>query len=118
MTGFSVATKNEMLDSKTFDRVRLHSGAPGADGSANQISDTLVAAVFNAASGGERLLNADIAYTGLTPSQSVTHFSAWEWNAGDPIYRGSSALTGDNSVNAAGEFTLKGTTTKLAITDV
>lgn len=111
---FSTTAKNTMLDALAIDRVQLHSGDPGADGSNNVIAGTKVAASFAAASNGERALSANVDYTGLTPSQSITHYSIWE-TAGT-VYRGSKPLTGDQAANASGEYTLKATT-KLTLTD-
>jgi hypothetical protein len=106
---FSDTAKNQALDGITVDRVSLHSGDPGTTG-ANLVG-TRTAATFNAASAGERLLNADVAFTGLTALQSVTHWGAW-LNAGT-VFKCGGALTGDAAANAAGEYTLKGTTTKI-----
>ena len=117
MGTFSEDTKNEMLDSKTFDRVQLHDGDPGADGTGNVVAGTMKAAVFAAAGSGARALSADVEWTGLTPLQSITHFSVWEYNGGAPIFRGKDDITGDQAANAAGEYTLKGTTTTLTLTD-
>ena len=108
---FSVVARNQALDGITVDRVSLHSGDPGTTG-ANYISaGGKQAATFNAAASGERLLNADVAFTGLGAGASVTHFGVW-LAAGD-VYKAGSSLTGDVTANAAGEYTLKGTTTKI-----
>ena len=106
-----------MLDSLTVDRVRLHSGDPGAAGTNNTIAAFgLTAATFNAASGGERTLASDVAFTGGTALQSVTYFSAWQ-NSGT-VFQGSGQITsGDVAANAAGAYTLVATTTKLDIND-
>jgi hypothetical protein len=54
----SVGTKNAMLDSRTLNRIRLHSGAPGASGTDNTVRCGIVnAAVFDAAASGSRALN-------------------------------------------------------------
>jgi len=111
---FSTTAQNTMLDALVIDRVQLHSGDPGADGTGNVIADTKVAASFAAASNAERVLSADVDYTGLTPSQSITHVSFWK-DAGT-VYHGSKALTGDQAANASGEYKLKATT-KLRLTD-
>jgi hypothetical protein len=109
---YSTTALNEALDGITVDRVRLHSGAPGASGTDNALGSATVACTFNAASGGERLLNADVAFTGLGASATVSHFSLWE-NAGT-VFKGGFARTGgDATANAAGEYTLKATTTKM-----
>lgn len=108
----STIALNQALDGVIIDRIRLHSGDPGVAGTSNALGSGLSAATFNAASGAERLLNADVLVTGLTASQSVTHFSIW-LNAGT-VFKGGFALTsGDIVANVAGEYTLKGTTTKL-----
>lgn len=109
--GFSTTARNQALDAITVDRVSLHSGDPGTTG-ANQIAAAgLQAATFNAAASGERLLNADVAFTGMAAGQPVTFFGAW-LNAGT-VFKCGAALTGDQAANASGEYTLKGTTTKI-----
>lgn len=111
--GFVAAARNTMLDALTADRVQLHSGDPGAAGTDNVVATTYVAATFNAASGGERALSADIDFTGLSALQAITHVSVWK-NVGT-VFHGSVAITGDQAANAAGAYTLKGTTTKLSL---
>lgn len=108
---YAVTARNLALNAITVDRVRLHSGAPGAAGTDNALG-ALTAATFNAAASGERLLSADVKLTGLGASASVTHFSIW-LNSGT-VFRGGFAMTsGDVTANAAGEYVLKGTTTKM-----
>ena len=86
-----------MLDGLTVDRVRLHSGDPGADGTANQVG-SLTAATFAAAASGERALSAQVNFTGLTANQAVSWFSVW-LNAGT-VYKGKAQITGDATSNA------------------
>lgn len=114
---FSTAAKNTMLDALTVDRVRLHSGDPGAAGTNNTIAAFgLTAATFAAAASGERALSSDVNFTGGAASQSVTHWSAWQ-NSGT-VFQGSGTIgTGDVTANAAGEYTLKATNTKLRLPD-
>ena len=114
MSVFSEAAKNTMLDALTANRVRLHSGDPGAAGTANELG-SLETATFDAASDGERALSANVEVTGLTASQSVTWFSVW--NSTGPAFLGKGQIvSGDTQANAAGEFTLT-TATKLQLTD-
>ena len=108
---FSVTARNQALDGITVDRVSLHSGDPGTTGANLIAGGGKLAATFNAAASGERVLNADVAFSGLGANQAVTHFGVW-LNAGD-VFKCGAALTGDQQANAAGEYTLKGTTTKL-----
>ena len=113
---YSTAAKNLMLDALTADRVRLHSGAPGAAGTDNALGAGLSSATFAAASSAERALSSDVTVTGLTASQSVTHFSVWK-NTGTVFEGSGSITTGDVAANSAGEYTLKATNTKLRLTD-
>ena len=111
---FSTDAENEALDGITADYISLHSGDPGTTG-ANLISsvDTAkMAATFNAAGSSERVLNADVTFTGGTPSDPVTHFGAWEGNS-PGTFKFGNALTGDQAFNAAGEYTVKATDTKM-----
>jgi hypothetical protein len=111
---FATAAKNTMLDALTPNRVRLHSGDPGAAGANNQLG-SLTAATFAAASGGERALDAQVDFTGLSAGQSVTYFSVW--NSTGPTFLGSGQITsGDVAANAAGEYSLA-TGTKLDLED-
>lgn len=114
---FVEAAKHTMLNALTADRVQLHSGDPGAAGTNNVVATTYVAATFSAASGGERVLASDVAFTGLTANQTITHMTVWNHNGGTAILHGSKAITGDQAANASGEYTLKATTTKLALSD-
>jgi hypothetical protein len=111
MATFATVALNQALDGITVDRVSLHSGDPGTTGANYITAAGRQAATFNAASGGERLLNADVAFTGMTGGQAVTYWGAW-LNAGT-VFKCGGPLTGDTAANAAGEFTLKGTTTKI-----
>jgi hypothetical protein len=112
---FATTAKNAMLDALTLDRIRLHSGAPGAAGTDNALGAGLSAATFAAASSGSRALSSGVAVTGLSASQSVTHFSVWT-NSGS-VFRGSGTISsGDVAANAAGEYTLA-TGTTVAIND-
>ena len=112
---FSTTALNEALNGITVDRVRLHSGDPGGAGTSNALG-SLTAATFSTASGGERLLATDVQLTGLGASQAVSHFSVW-LNSGT-VFKGGFPLAGgsDTNANAAGEYTLKATTTKMTAT--
>jgi hypothetical protein len=113
MAGYSVVARNQALDGITVDRVRLHTGDPGAAGTdGTPLGAGTVAATFNAAASGERLLDSDVNFTGLGANAAVGFFSIW-LNSGT-VFKGGFAITsGDTNANAAGEYTLKATTTKL-----
>jgi hypothetical protein len=113
MASFSTDALNEALDGITVDRLSLHSADPGTTG-ANEIGAAgKQAATINAAASGERALNADVDFSGMTGGQTVTHVGFWEHNGGSPIFKAGEALAGDQAANAAGEYTVKATTTKL-----
>ena len=111
---FSTAAKNTMLDSLTVNRVRLHSGDPGASGTDSALG-SLTTAVFQAASGGERVLDANVELTGLGAGQAVSYVSFWQ--ASGTVFHGSKTLTGSGQANDDGEYTLLATVTKLDIND-
>jgi hypothetical protein len=108
---FSTAAKNQALDGIDLKQVSLHSADPGATGANLIAGGGKQAATFNAAASAERVLNADVAFSSLGNGQAVTHFGVWD-TAGTGFLCGA-ALTGDQAANAAGEYTLKGTTTKV-----
>jgi hypothetical protein len=110
--GFSLTARQQALDGITVDRVSLHSADPGTDGSNYITAGGRQVATFNAANAsGERQLSGDVAFSGMSANQTVTHWGAW-LNSGT-VFKCGSALTGDQAANAAGEYTLKGTTTKI-----
>lgn len=110
--GYSVDAKDIMLDALTVNRIRLHSGDPGASGTDNELGAGLSTAVFDAASSGQRALNADVTVTGLAANQSVTHVSFW--NSTGPVFLASAPISsGDVEANASGEYTVRATTTYL-----
>lgn len=112
---FATAAKNTMLDALGPDLISLHDGDPGGSGTSNEISGgsyARVAATFSAASSGERALASDVDFV-CTALTGVTHFGVWDAS----VFLGSGTLTGDAAFNAAGEYTVKATTTKLDIND-
>lgn len=110
---YTTAALNLALDAITVDAVRLHSGDPGGSGTSNALGAGTSSATFNAAASAQRLLNADVTVTGLSANQSVTHFSVWN---GATFRGGFTISSGDVQANAAGEYKLKATTTKMTAT--
>lgn len=112
----SDTAKNAALNALTLDRIRLHSGDPGASGTSNALG-SLTAATFASASGGSRALASNVTLTGLGASQSCTWFSVWNNNGGSPIFMARSPIeAGDTVANASGELILT-TATAVNITD-
>lgn len=105
MSVFSTDAKNEMLDALTCDEIQLHDGDPGAAGTANRVgaANGIEAAVFAAASSGARALNADVDFTGMGDSTSITWISVWESGV---QFQGKAQLSGDAASNSSGEFTV------------
>ena len=108
---FSTTAKNQALDGIDLKQVSLHSGDPGTTGANLIAGGGKQAATFNAAGSGERVLNADVAFSSLGANQTVTYFGAWD--TGGTNFLCGAALTGDQAANSAGEYTLKATTTKV-----
>lgn len=104
--GFATTALNDALDGMDLALVSLHSADPSTDGANYITAGGKQAATFNAASGGARCLNADVEFSGMSGSQTVTHFGIWE--TGGSTFVCGAALTGDQAANAAGEYTLKG----------
>lgn len=111
---FSTAAKNSMLDALTVNRVQLHSGNPGAAGADNALG-SLTAAVFDAASGGERAMNADVTLSGLGANQSVSWVSFWK--AAGSVFHGAQQLTGAAEADGSGDYILLASGTKLRLSD-
>lgn len=117
---FVAAAKNTMLDALTVDRLSLHTGDPGTSGTANEVSGgtpayARKACVYAAASGGERLLNADVTFD-IPGSTSVQYVGKWNYNGGTMIFHGSDHVTTE-TFGAQGQYIVKATTSKIALTD-
>jgi hypothetical protein len=114
--GFTTTVKNSMLDSETINLCSLHSGDPGSVGTSNELTGgspayARKAAVFNAAGGGERVLNADVTFD--VPASTVAYVGFW--NSTGPVFKGSVAVTSEVFA-AQGQYKLTATTTKLTLT--
>ncbi len=104
----TTAFKNLLLNASDIDTLSLHSGDPGAAGTANEVTGggyVRKNGVFAAATNAARALSADVDFS--TPAnQSVTYIGFW---AGS-VFRGSKAVTGDLSANASGQYRITNTT--------
>ena len=59
--------------------IKLHTGDPGAAGTANPATETTRKSIsFGAASAGAITSDADISWTNISGSQDATHFTAWD----------------------------------------
>lgn len=98
----------------------LHSGDPGAAGTANQTTAPRGAITFNVDADGDLTITATESFTGGAASGACTHVSLWGGTGagtkGTGTVRGSYALTGDQTFNSAGEYNLTGVTINLTAT--
>jgi hypothetical protein len=89
----------------TSATVRLHTGDPGAAGTANASGETAAQTVtFNAASGGSMALASSVSWTAWdVGTETITHISIWDNNT---TFKRSAALTASRTVNDGDTFTL------------
>ena len=85
--------------------IKLHTGDPGAAGTANAATETTrKAASFGAASAGAITSDADISWTNISGSQDASHFTAWDnLTAGNFLFSGT--ITG-NAYTAGDTYTI------------
>jgi len=112
-TGLSSYLANKFLDavanatsySAANVYVKLHTGEPGANGTANAATETTrKEATFSSASSGAIASDADITWTNIAGSQDATNFSAWDnLTAGNFLFSGT--ITG-NAYVAGDTYTI------------
>jgi len=82
----------------------LAAADPGATGT-NAAAAARQAVTWGTVSAGDFTSSAAVNFTGGTPNGPVTHVTFWSAATGGTYY-GSQALTGDNTFNSAGEYTV------------
>lgn len=85
----------------------IHTALPNASGS-NESSAARVAAAWPAAATGDLVIT-NKAFTGGAASGPATHVGLWSAASAGTFY-GYAALTGDQTFNAAGEYTITSVT--------
>ena len=86
--------------------VKLHTGDPGEDGTANAAGNTTRQAVtFGASSGGVITSNADVTWTAVSTTETYSHISLWD-NSSAGNCLGSGALAASKAVNSGDTFTI------------
>lgn len=85
---------------------QIHTAQPNASGS-NEATSAREAITWEAAANGDMIATTDIAFTGGASSGAATHIGFWSAGAGGTFY-GWQVLTGDQTFNAAGEYTVTG----------
>jgi hypothetical protein len=100
------AALNAMADhlASIADFASLHSADPGTTGT-NETTAARQGIVWDAAANGDISLTGTEAFTGGAASGACTHVGLWSAASGGTFY-GGFALTGDQTFNAAGEYTL------------
>lgn len=83
-----------------INSMSLHSGNPGANGTANETTAARQTIACTATGG--NLTVPQAAFTGVAANGPVTYLGLWNGTN----FRGAFALTGDQSANAAGQYTV------------
>lgn len=79
-TGISSSAADAAIDAVVAlgTWIQLHTGDPGAAGTSNVATeDTRMEASFAAASGGSASTDADLTWSAVAATETVTHFSMW-----------------------------------------
>lgn len=94
--------------------IKLHTGDPGEDCTANAATETTrQAATFNAASGGAATLASTVEWTSVAADETYSHFSLWDAaTAGNPIAYG--ALAASKAVTTGDTFQMTALTVTVA----
>ncbi|NBW92459.1 MAG: hypothetical protein EBR53_08435 [Actinobacteria bacterium] len=112
-TGLSSYLANKFLDavgnataySAANVYVKLHTGDPGANGTANAATETTRKEVtFAAASGGAIASDAAVTWTNIAGSEDASYFTAWD-NASAGNFLFSGTITG-NAYTAGDTYTI------------
>lgn len=86
--------------------VKLHTGDPGSAGTSNAFGDTTRQAVtFSAASGGAITNSADITWTSVSTTGTISHISFWSATSAG-TFLGSDDLAASKGLNAGDNFTI------------
>jgi hypothetical protein len=118
--GQSATVGNAYLDATlaAYPWVKMHTAAPGANGTANAATETTrKQATWNAASAGGATNSGALTWSSVAATETWTHFSAWSASSAGTFgfsgtVSGNNALTaGDNANIAAGGLSV---TTPLA----
>lgn len=111
--GLITAQANSLLTtaSAASTWIQLHTGFPGAAGTANvATNNTRKQATWGSVAGGSVSTTADLAWTSVAGAETYTHFSAWSAStAGTCGFTGSvtasAVAVGDNFTILAGNLT-------------
>lgn len=105
--GLSTAAANSLLDTlaAAYPWIKLHTGAPGAAGTANAATETTrKQASWAAASGAVVSTSAQLQWTNVAGTEDYTHYSMWTASAAGSF--GHSGTITANAVTAGDTFTI------------
>lgn len=85
--------------------VKLHTGDPGENGTANAAGNTTRQAATFTSSGGVNTSSADVTWTNVSTSETYSHVSLWD-NSSAGNCLGSGSLAQGKAVNAGDNFTI------------
>jgi len=107
-TGVSTTRANAMLDTITTPHVKLHTGDPGAAGTANASAETdRLSITLAAAASGTRTMSSAVSWTNWTAgTETITHVSVWD-DISAGAFQFSVALSNTTNVNNTETFTLQ-----------
>lgn len=94
--------------SDAITHISLHTAQPDGTGS-NESAAARQVSTWDAAANGDMILTVDHAFTGGAASGACTHVGFWSAITAGTFY-GYLPLTGDQTFNAAGEYTLEAIT--------
>jgi hypothetical protein len=105
--GWIAATGNAALDTLlgTYRWLKLHTGAPGAAGTANAATNTTrKQATFASASGGAATTSGAVTWTSVPAAEDYTHVSGWSAETNGAV--GWTGTITANAVAVSDDFTL------------
>lgn len=105
--GFGSAGANTALDAvlAAYPWIKLHTGAPGANGTANAATETTrKQATWTSAAAGAASNSGALTWTNVAGSEDYTHFTAWTASTAGTF--GFSGTITANAVTAADTFTI------------
>lgn len=93
--------------------IKLHTGDPGENGTANAAAETTRKAVtWNAPSGGSMAASATVSWTNVSTTETYTYWSLWDAStAGNCLWSG--ALSASAAVTAGDNFDITALTLSL-----
>lgn len=89
--------------------LQLYTAEPNAAGTTNVSSAARQPITWVTAANGDMVATVDIPFTGGTPNGACTYGGFWSASTSGTFY-GYAALTGDQTFNSAGEYTVTGIT--------